>query len=74
MFVFVGVGVGVGSQFKYNNSSQPVESVAITKTSDNGSSPSKKMGVGISKTGGTDTTPVNTTSQYVLVLSQIVIS
>jgi len=66
--------VGVGLHDKYNNSSQPFESVAITKTSDNGSSPSKKTGEGISKTGGTDTTPVKTTSQYVLVKSQIVIS
>ena len=69
----VGVGVGVGSHDKYKNSSQPVESVTITKTSDNGS-PSIIWIVGISNTGGTETTPVKTTSQYVLVLSQIVMS
>jgi len=77
--VSVGVGVGVVSHVKYNISSQPFESVTITTTSlANGATLGLKnvpnSGNSNSNVGGTETTPVAATAQYVLVLSHIVIS
>ena len=67
----VGVGVGVTLQDTNMICSQPVESVAITKTSPNNSLPSNS-GTGSSNVGGTDTTPDATNEQNVLVVSQMV--
>jgi len=73
VFVVVFVGVGVIEHSTYLNSSQPKESVITTKTG-----PfievTTEVGTCNSKIGGTETTPVATVSQYVLVLSHIVIS
>ena len=71
--VKVGVGVGVSLHGNNNISSHPEESVTITKTSPYNGEPSK-TGTSRVNVGGTDTTPVITVSQYVLVISQMVIS
>jgi hypothetical protein len=63
----------VTSHDKYIISSQPFESVTITNTSPNNSLPSNS-GIVNDKVGGTDETPVATTEQYVLVVSQMVMS
>jgi hypothetical protein len=67
------VGVGVTLQLTTVISSHPLASVAITNTSPNNGLPSNS-GIVNSKVGGTDATPVSTTEQKVLVVSQIVMS
>jgi len=71
--VCVLVGVGVIEHSTYLNSSQPNESVITTNTG-----PlidvTTEVGTCNSKIGGTETIPVATVSQYVLVLSHIVMS